>query len=115
MAYNQADELWSKNEDTLIRILKYLKRYKNGCIFDDIFYDLSKYIPNLTIAYVLSIVEILKEEKYITCSKREGFHYYNISDTGIEFLSVEKTKNESKKSQKNTSSNRKDNQTVGQL
>ena len=56
------NELWSKNKDTLIRILKYLKRYKNGRVFDDVFAEISKSTPNLTMAYVLSLIEILKEK-----------------------------------------------------
>ena len=115
MIYNDENAQHIKNYNGSMRILEYLECYKDGCIFDDIFYDLSKHIPNLTIAYVLSIVEVLKEEKYITCSKREGFHYYNISDIGIELLAVEKEKSERKKSQKNTSSNSNDFQTVGKL
>lgn len=115
MIYNDENAQYIKNHNGSMRILEYLKCYKNGCIFDDIFYDLSKYIPNVTMAYVLSILEMLIEEKYITCLKREGFHYYNISDTGIEILSVQKEKSERKKSQKNTSSNSDDFQTVGKL
>ena len=115
MIYNGENAEHIKNHNGSMRILEYLECYKDGCIFDDIFYDLSKHIPKLTIAYVLSIVEVLKEEKYITCSKREGFHYYNISDIGIEFLAVEKEKSERKKSKKNISSNSDDFQTVGKL
>ena len=71
------NELWSKNEDTLIRILKYLKRYKNVRVFDDVFAELSKSIPDLTMAYVLSLIEILKEKKFITYSMRDEILYYN--------------------------------------
>ena len=99
------NELWSKNEDTLIRILKYLKRYKNGRAFDDVFAELSKSIPDLTMAYVLSLIEILKEKKFITYSMRNEILYYNISEIAIEFLSVEKTKKEIKKDKTNANEN----------
>ena len=88
------NELWSKNEDTLIRILKYLKRYKNGRVFDDVLTEISKITPNLTMAYVLSLIEILKEKKFITYSMRDETLYYNISEIAIEFLSVKKAKKE---------------------
>lgn len=92
MINNDENAQYIKNHTDLMRILKYLKRYNNGRIFDDVFADLSKHIPNLTMAYVLSLIEILNNEKHITCSLRDGIHYYNISETGIEFLSVEKNK-----------------------
>ena len=99
------NELWSKNEDTLIRILKYLKRYKNGRVFDDVFAELSKSIPDLTMAYVLSLIEILKEKKFITYSMRDEILYYNISEIAREFTSVKKVKKEIKKDKTNTNEN----------
>lgn len=99
------NELWSKNEDTLIRILKYLKRYKNGRVFDDVFAEISKSTPNLTMAYVLSLIEILKEKKFLTYSMRNEIIYYIISETAIDFLSVKNVKKEIKKDKTNANEN----------